>query len=184
MEDYKNEQWWIELQQSLDGFDDSKMSDGKLKQWNALKQGGLTSGRNNAKNGNLSKAGKISATKQWKENREAELYKSKKGGDIARDSKKGVHSLSKKELSDAGKKGYSNGLGSLTKDRKMEISKKACMASRDVNSKLTKEIVSFMRKNFEPRHPQFGVVAFAKKYNTTECSIRNAIKGKTFKDVI
>jgi hypothetical protein len=40
-----------------------------------------------------------------------------------------------------------------------------------------------MRKNFIPRHPQFGVVAFAKKYNTEECTVRNAIKGRTFKDI-
>jgi hypothetical protein len=184
MEDYKNQQWWIELQQSLDGFDDSKISDGKLKQLNAAKLGGITSGRKNATNGNLSKAGKVSATKQWKENRESSLIKSKKGGESARDNKKGCHSLSKKELVNAGKKGYSNGLAKLSKDRKIEILKKASMASREVNSKITKEDVIFMRKNFIPRHTEFGVVAFSKKYNTTECAIRNAIKGRTFKDVI
>lgn len=41
MADYKNEQWWIDLQKSLEGFDDSKMSDGKLKQWNTAKLNGL-----------------------------------------------------------------------------------------------------------------------------------------------
>jgi hypothetical protein len=65
----------------------------------------------------------------------------------------------------------------------MKIIKKASMASRDVNSKFTKEDVIFMRNNFIPRHPQFGVVAFAKKYNTQEGTVRNAIKGKTFKDI-
>ena len=183
MEDYKNEQWWIELQKSLEGFDDSKMSDGKLRQWNACKQGGLTSGRKNAKNGSLSKAGKISASKQWEESRDGELKKSKKGGESARDNKKGVHSLSKKDLSKAGKKGFANGLGKLSDEERMKIIKKASLANRDANSKFTKEDVIFMRKNFIPRHPEFGIVAFAKKYNTTEGTVRNAIKGKSFKDI-
>jgi hypothetical protein len=53
----------------------------------------------------------------------------------------------------------------------------------DVFPSLTKEDVIFMRKNFIARHPEFGVVAFAKKYNTQECTVRNAIKGRSFKDV-
>ena len=179
MEAYKNQEWWIELQKSLEGFDDSKMSDAKLKHWNGCKRGGIT----NSQNGTLSKAGEISATKQWKVNRNGELIKSKKGGETARDNKKGVHSLSKKDLSNAGKKGFANGLGKLSKIEKMKIIKKASMASRDVNSNLTKEDVIFMRKNFIPRHAEFGVVAFSKKYKTSECGIRNAIKGRTFKDI-
>ena len=179
MEDYKNEQWWIELQKSLEDFNDSKMSDGKLKQWNC----GKLSGLKQASNGNLSKAGNVSATKQWKQNRDGELIKSKKGGESARDNKKGVHALNKKELSNAGKKGFANGLGKLSKEEIMNISKKASMASRDVNSKFTKEDVLFMRKNFIPRHSEFGIVAFSKKYNTQECTVRNAIKGRTFKDI-
>lgn len=183
MQDYKNEQWWIDLQASLNSFDDSKMSDGKLKQWNSSKIGGSIQGKLNKTNGCLSKAGTISATKQWKENRNAEIKKSKKGGDSARDNKKGIHSLSKKDLSKAGKKGFANGLGKLSKEQRMDIIKKASMANRDANSKFTKEDVLFMRKHFIPRHSEFGIVAFAKKYNTQECTVRNAIKGRTFKDI-
>ena len=146
-------------------------------------EGGKTSGELNKENGTLSKAGKISATKQWEENREGELIKSKKGGECARDNKKGCHSLSKKELSNAGKKGYENGLGKLSKQKKKKIASNAGKVNREINSKFTKEDVIFMRKNFIPRHPEFGVVAFAKKYNTEECTVRNAIKGRTFKDI-
>lgn len=145
--------------------------------------GGIVQGSVNKTNGQLSKAGKISANKQWKENRNGELIKSKKGGEVARDNKKGVHALTKNDLSEAGKKGFANGLGKLSKEEKMNIIQKACMASRDVNSKFTKEDVLFMRKHFIPRHPEFGIVAFAKKYNTQECTVRNAIKGRTFKDL-
>lgn len=145
--------------------------------------GGIVSGNRNKKNGVLSKAGQISAKKQWNENRDGELIKSKKGGEVARDNKKGVHSLSKKDLSKAGKKGFANGLGKLSKEERLSISKKACMANRDANSKFTKEDVLFMRKHFIPRHSEFGIVAFAKKYNTNECTVRNAIKGRSFKDI-
>ena len=58
MEDYKNEQWWIELQKSLEGFDDSNMSDGQLKQWNTRIQGGVTVGNRNAKSGHCKKIAK------------------------------------------------------------------------------------------------------------------------------
>lgn len=161
----------------------NEMFSPKQMQKQAQINGGRTAGKLAAENGTVNKAGKISAKKQWEENRDGELIKSKKGGESARDNKKGVHSLSKKQLSNAGKKGYSKGLGKLSKKEKMKIIKKACMASRDVNSNLTKEDVIFMRKHFIPRHPEFGVVAFSKKYNTSECGIRNAIKGRTFKDV-
>jgi hypothetical protein len=59
MEDYKNEQWWIELQKSLEGFDDSKMSDGGLKQFNAQISGGLTVGNKNAKSGHCKLIAKL-----------------------------------------------------------------------------------------------------------------------------
>jgi hypothetical protein len=145
--------------------------------------GGIVQGNINKTNGQLSKAGKISAKKQWDENRDAELIKSKKGGESARDNKKGVHGLSKKDLSNAGKKGFANGLGKLSKEDRNAILNKARLASRDANSKFTKEDVIFMRNNFIPRHSEFGVVAFAKKYNTQEATVRNAIKGRSFKDI-
>lgn len=179
MEDYKNQQWWIELQKSLEAFDDSKMSDAKLKHWNGSKRGGIT----NSQNGNLIKAGHISFKKRWQNNRDNELLNCKKAGESARDNKKGVHGLSKNDLSKAGKKGFANGLGKLSKEERMCIIQKASMANRDANSKFTKEDVLFMRKHFIPRHPEFGVVAFAKKYNTNECTVRNAIKGRSFKDI-
>jgi hypothetical protein len=147
------------------------------------RNGGRTAGRMNAENGIVNKAGRISATKQWKENRDGGLKKSSMGGTKAVKTKVGIHNLSKKELSNAGKKGHANGLGKLSKKEKMKIIIKASMASRDVNSKLNKKIVLFMRKNFIPRHTKFGVVAFAKKYDTTEQAIRNAIKGRTFKEI-
>jgi hypothetical protein len=42
MADYKNEQWWIELQKSLEGFNNDRpqMSDKKLSHWNGAKLGG------------------------------------------------------------------------------------------------------------------------------------------------
>ena len=172
-----------EENERFNNSDAGKITDGKARQWSASVDGGITSGRKNVENGTLSKAGKVSAKKQWKENRENELKKCKKGGDSALKNKVGVHSLTKKELSKAGKKGYASGLGKLSKKEKMKIIKKASIASRDVNSNLTKEDVIFMRNNFIARHPKFGVVAFSKKYKTSECGIRNAIKGRTFKDV-
>lgn len=186
MQDYNNEQWYLDLQKSLEGFTEdylNKITDGKLRQLEASKRGGKTSGRINAENGNVIKAGGVGARKQWKEDRETQLKKCVKGGKAAAIQKKGCHALSKKQLSNAGKKGHANGLGKLSKEEKMKIIKKASMASREVNSNLTKEDVIFMRKNFIPRHPEFGVVAFAKKHNTTEQAIRNSIKGRTFKDI-
>ena len=61
MEDYKNEQWWIELQKSLEGFDDSKMSDSDLGRWNGCKIGGLKGGGKNSKSGHMKKIQKENA---------------------------------------------------------------------------------------------------------------------------
>jgi hypothetical protein len=61
MEDYKNEQWWIELQKSLDGFDDSTMSDSDLRHWNGAKLGGSRGGATNAKSGHMKKIQKENA---------------------------------------------------------------------------------------------------------------------------
>jgi hypothetical protein len=58
MEDYNKQQWWIELQNAMNAFDDSIMSDGQLKQWNKQKQGGFTSGKKNASNGHCKKIAK------------------------------------------------------------------------------------------------------------------------------
>lgn len=83
MQDYNNEQWYLDLQKSLEGFTEdylNKVSDSKLRQLEASKIGGKTQGKINAENGQLKKAGTISATKQWKQNRECELQKCKKGG--------------------------------------------------------------------------------------------------------
>ena len=163
------------------------LEDGDLSQYSIQKlgqiEGGKISGRKNAEDGTVIKAGKASATKQWNENREGELKKSKKGGMSAAKQKKGCHSLSKKELSKAGKKGYANGLGSLSKKEKSKISSKAGLANREKNATLKPKDVIYMRKNFIPRHPEFGVVAFSKKYGVSEGTIRSAIKGKSFKDI-
>jgi hypothetical protein len=61
MQDYKNEQWWIELQKSLDGFDDSKMSDSDLGRWNGSKIGGKRGGEKNSKSGHMKKIQKENA---------------------------------------------------------------------------------------------------------------------------
>jgi hypothetical protein len=166
----------------IKGLEDGDLYKYSIKKLGSI-QGGQTAGRMNVENGNVIKAGSISATKQWKQNRERELKKCVKAGQSAHAKGVGCHSLSKNDLSNAGKKGYENGLGKLSKQKKKKIASKAGMAGREVNSNLTKEDVIFMRKNFIPRHPEFGVVAFSKKYKTSEHGIRNAIKGRTFKDV-
>jgi hypothetical protein len=163
----------------LEDGDLSKYSIGYL----ARIEGGKTSGRLNAENGVVIKAGRISATKQWKENREGELEKSKKGGDSVVNKKKGVHSLSSDEHSKNGKKGYENGLGKLSKEKKNQIASKAGLVNRDINAKLKIEDVLFMRNNFIPRHNEFGIVAFSKKYGVSESQIRNAVKGRSFKNL-
>lgn len=146
-------------------------------------EGGKTQGKINVENGHVKKAGSISATKQWKENREDELKKCINAGKTAFQNKVGVHSLSKKQRVKNGKKGYENGLGKLSKKEKLKISSKAGLINRDKNATLKPKDVIYMRKNFIPRHPEFGVVAFAKKYGVTENTARLAIKGKTFKDI-
>lgn len=166
----------------IKGLEDGDLSKYSLRKLGQI-EGGKTAGKMAAENGTLCKAGRISATKQWKENREGELKKSAKGGIVAVKNKVGVHSLSKKELVKAGKKGYANGLGKLSKKKKSEIAKKANKARVEKCSILKPKDVLFMRKNFIPRHSEFGVVAFSKKYGVTECTIRSAIKGKSFKDI-
>jgi hypothetical protein len=130
-----------------------------------------------------SKAGKISATKQWKENRDGELEKSSMGGKKAVESNVGVHALSKKQKAKNGKKGYQNGLGKLSIKQKIKIASNAGLVNREKNATLKVKDVIFMRKYFIPRHPQFGVVAFSKKYGVAEGTIRSAIKRKSFKDI-
>jgi hypothetical protein len=166
----------------IKGLEDGDLWKYSIKKLGCI-EGGKTQGKINAENGHVKIAAGIGGKKQWKEDRETQLKKCVKGGKTAVKQKKGCHSLSQKQLSNAGKKGYSNGLGKLSKQKKKKIASKAGLAGREVNSKFTKEDVIFMRKNFIPRHPQFGVVAFAKKYNTEECTVRNAIKGRTFKDI-
>jgi hypothetical protein len=63
MEDYKNEQWWIELQKSLEGFDDEspKMTDSDLGRWNGAKIGGRKGGASNAKSGHMKEIQKKAA---------------------------------------------------------------------------------------------------------------------------
>lgn len=60
MADYKNEQWWIDLQKSLEGFSDDtpKMSDSDLGRWNGCKIGGRKGGANHIESGHISNVGK------------------------------------------------------------------------------------------------------------------------------
>jgi hypothetical protein len=62
MEDYKNEQWWIELEEAMKGFDEdsmSKMSDGKILLWNTAKE----NGQRNKISGHMSELGKKNGKK-------------------------------------------------------------------------------------------------------------------------
>jgi hypothetical protein len=63
MEDYKNQKWWIELQKSLENFDDSKMSDSDLGRWNGTLIGGRKGGSKNKESGHMSKLGKLNGKK-------------------------------------------------------------------------------------------------------------------------
>jgi hypothetical protein len=176
------QQWEIDLENALNGISNEE----KLIQIDreiARYSGGKTGGYINKANGTLSKAGKASATKQWNENRENELKKSSLGGKTAYEQKKGVHSLNYLQRFENGKKGYYNGLGKLSLDEKINIASNAGLKNRELNSKFTIEDVIFMRENFIPRHPEFGVVAFSKKYGASEGAVRRAIKGNSFKDI-
>lgn len=55
MADYKNEQWWIDLQKSLEGFSDDtpKMSDSDLGRWNGTKIGGRKGGAKHIQSGHI-----------------------------------------------------------------------------------------------------------------------------------
>lgn len=51
------------------------------------------------------------------------------------------------------------------------------------SSKLTKEDVLFIRKNYMPRDKEFGCRALARKYDVDHMQIVNIIKNKTYKNV-
>ncbi len=130
-----------------------------------------------------SAGGKSSATKQWSENRKELIERSKKGGEKCKEEQKGIFTITKENLSKQGKKGYSSGLGKLSKKELSNIGKIAGTASRDKNSKLKPDDVKYIRQIFIPYHSEFGVVPLSKKYNVTENTIRSAIKGRSFKDI-
>jgi len=78
-----------DIQKLIDDSKDkrySKLSDKQLEQYNSESfkkgsiRGGVTTGNLNKTNGQLSKAGRISAKKQWDENRNRELEKCSMGG--------------------------------------------------------------------------------------------------------
>lgn len=166
----------------IKGLEDGDLSKFSIKQLGCI-EGGKTSGRKNAEDGTVIKAGRASATKQWNENREEGLKKTSMGGKEAVKQKKGVHALNKKDRIKNGQKGYANGLGKLSAEEKSKIGKKAGKASREKNAKLKPEDVLYARKVFIPRHPEFGVVPLSKKFGVTEGTMRGAIKGKSFKDI-
>jgi hypothetical protein len=64
MADYKNEQWWIELQKSLEGFNDNKikMSDSDLGRWNGAKLGGRKGGAKHRDSGHINNIQKKAAS--------------------------------------------------------------------------------------------------------------------------
>jgi len=45
MVDYKNSDWWKELNSELSSFDDSQMSDGQLNKWNGAVRAGFNKGK-------------------------------------------------------------------------------------------------------------------------------------------
>lgn len=104
MEDYKNEQWWIELQKSLEDFDDSKMSDSDLKQWNGAKIGGRLGGAKNAKSGHMSKVGKENGAKNG--NSEKSKANAKKMG--LKFGKQNALKITKEQRSKGGKTSHKN----------------------------------------------------------------------------
>jgi hypothetical protein len=63
MADYKNEQWWIDLQKSLEGFNDTtKMTDSDLGRWNGSKIGGRKGGAKNRESGHIKEIQKKAAS--------------------------------------------------------------------------------------------------------------------------
>lgn len=65
MADYKNEKWWIELQKSLEGFDENsinKMTDSDLGRWNGTKIGGKKGGTKNKESGHIKEIQKKAAS--------------------------------------------------------------------------------------------------------------------------
>lgn len=175
-----------DIQNELDKFFQSelgKLSDNKANQKDASIRGGKTSWKKLVDSGKVIEMGTISAKKQWVENRDNLLIRSKMGGDKCKEEQKGIFTLSKEQLQNQGKKGYSNGLGKLSKEEIIEITKKAGKISREKNSKLKIEDVIYVRKVFISRHSEFGVVPLSKKYGVSEGTMRSAIKGKSFKDI-
>lgn len=141
-------------------------------------------GKKTIKDLNKIQAGFISSKKQWSENREELLERSKLGGDKCKELQKGIFTITKEELSEQGKKGYSNGLGKLTKEEICNISSNAGIANRNKNSKLTPEDIRYIRKVFIAYHPEFGIVPLSKKYGVSESCMRCIIKGRTYKDIV
>lgn len=132
---------------------------------------------------NKKKGGESSSKKQWNGNKKLMLERSKKGGEQCFKDEKGLYKLSKEQLSENGKKGYSNGLGKLSKEERDKILERA-NKKRLENRKFTKEEIEYMRKNFIPYDKEFGVVPLSKKFGITEGSMRNIIKNKYYKDDI
>jgi len=61
MADYKNEQWWIDLQKSLEGFNEPLMSDSDLGRWNGAKLGGKKGGAKHKESGHINNIQKKAA---------------------------------------------------------------------------------------------------------------------------
>lgn len=59
-----------------------------------------------------------------------------------------------------------------------------CRGEANVLTKLTDDIVREIRKVYIPGSSEFGYSALARKYNTTDVSIRNAIKGRTWRHLV
>lgn len=55
--------------------------------------------------------------------------------------------------------------------------------SDDYRAKLTSEQVKFIRKNYIPRHPEFGGAALARKYGVNQQTISRVVNYKRYKNV-
>jgi hypothetical protein len=172
------------IQKLIDDFNQTelgKLSDSKVNKIDASIRGGKTVWKNLIETGKISEMGKVSATKQWEENREIQLEKCSKGGKKCLEEKKGIFTLSEEQLSDAGKKGYDEGLGKLSKEERSKILDKA-NKKRLENRKFSKEDIKYIRENFKPYDIKFGVVPLSKKFEVHQCTIRSIIKNKSYTD--
>jgi hypothetical protein len=130
---------------------------------------------------NYENGGSSSLKKRWQNNRDEMIEQCKKSGKKVHTNKLGCFSLTKDELSSAGKKGYNAGIGKLTREQKLANIQKANDA-RMKNRKFSKEQVLYFRSVFQPRHPKYNCKALADAHGISDAAMRGIIKGRSYKD--